>query len=388
MQQVERPVTATFLFLGWLFFLVATLHITQFGVIGFPFVNIDEHAHYSYTLELLRSGRWWPDFNHFLLYDATSGQPTEALNYLNHPPTFYWLMELVQRIFPDINPIHYRLVPFAFYLAAMGIYARLGYLLKLPRIGTAIYVLLPPVLYVPLMGGYYSNDGMAVLGGMLASLGSFHWFSNKAKRGFLFMAIGIALASVKLTAFMLTGAYVALALIIHCAPRRELPRISLPLGILWCLLCALPYLYLWMEYGSPVPNTPGQIYMLTHKPEAQAIAVLPRLDFLHFVPMALGRFFSQFATREMTPLALIALIFSYGYFLLQPDKHANPVSRMMLASLIATLIVLAIHLVFSYQRYLEYGWLRDSLVRYYFPLLPAYGAAIGGAYASLRKKVQ
>lgn len=378
--RVERPIIAAILFAGWLFFIVAVLQITQFHPMPFPFVNIDEQAHYAYTADLIRNHAWWVDFNHFFMVDVKTGLPTSEPNYVNHPPQFYWLMKLVQQTFPTADPVHYRIVPLVFYLAAMAVYARIGYLLRLPTVATAVYVLLPMILYMPLQSGYYNNDGVAICGGMLACLGSFHWFSGKAKRGFLWLVLGVTLASVKLTALLLVGLYALFTLLLHRAPLKQLPWTWLVIAALWGFILALPFAYFWLHYGSPAPHSPGQDYLMTHNAKAWGWAPEPRHGFLGFLPIALSRFSDQFGFYEFTFVPLLWLIAAYGYFMVKPGKLASVPMRMMAASLIATLIVLGIHMGFAYPRYLKYGWLLDSFVRYYFPLLPTYGVAAAYFY--------
>lgn len=349
---------------------------TQFAV-PFPNVNIDEHAHYSYTLELMRAHRWWPDFYAFPLSNAATGHAIADPNYLNHPPTFYWLMERVQRTFPQADPIRYRIPSLLFCLAALAVHARVGMLQSWGAQATLAYALLPLLLYVPLAVGYYSNDSLALLGGAIACLGSVHWLRGNTRRGFYYLCAGVLLASVKLTGLLLVGLYALLFLL------QQKARKKLLLLTLVSIVAAIPYAILWLRYGSPAPETPGQVDWLTFYSTQRGWLHAPRMDALHWTTTALASFTHQFKGPEITAAPLLWLLAAF----LCPRTHSGQRSIIRAAG-IATLLTLIAHLAFSYPRYQHYGWLYDMFTRYYFPLLPAYGIAIADLYLWLSRKAQ
>lgn len=372
----------TWLFAGLGLFLggLVVLH-TQLDPTPFPFTNIDEHAHYSYTLELIRTQSWWPDFGHFPMYDVPTGQPSGDANYINHPPTFYWLMKLVQQAFPEADPLRYRLVPLAFYLVFIGIYAGIGNRLKLDIFPSVIYAALPILFYLPLQSGYYNNDSMALAGGGLACLGSFQLYAGARKQAFYWLAGGLVLASVKLTSFLLVGLYVLLALMPQwrAISRRSLLGLAALMGVL-----AIPYLAFTLRDGGPAPHTFGQVDWVIYYAKLRGWYDAPRMGFLQWLLKSLNDFANQFSSREATFLPLLMLIGAFATLLL-PVRAGEPAWFRPLgrAAAIATLLVLIAHLGFSWPRYVEYGWIYDMFVRYYFPLLPAYGATMAGAYLRL-----
>lgn len=378
---MQRRRSAFILGAFWLFFAGAVLWHTQIAPQPFPFTHIDEQAHYSYTMDLIRNHRWWPDFDHFPMTRASSNEVTEEPNYVNHPPQFYWLMKLVQQAFPDADPIRYRIVPLLFYLVAFGIYARLGWLLELTPVQALLYIALPILLYAPLQSGYYNNDGPAICGGMLACLGSWRWF-QQGRYAFALMLFGLTLASVKLTAFLLVGLYVAAALLQQPMQLRAL-RWRLPIGMLWTMLLALPFLYFWWHDGSPAPNFIGQDHLMKHNAVQWGWMPHPDTGFFAFLLIALPLFADQFSIPEWTFLPLLWLIISALFFARRPTS--GPTGAMARTVLLATFPMLAVHMVFAYARYRQYGWLLDMFVRYYFPLLPAYGALAVASLPALRR---
>lgn len=368
------------------------------GGTAFPFGWVDEQAHYSYVQHLIQQHRWWPDFEHFPMADTVTKAPIATPNYLNHPPTFYWLMKLVQLTFPTLPP---RIVPCFFYLLSVGLYFWHGYKLILPKSATLLYTALPFLLYVFFWIGFYNNDSLAILGGMLATCASLDWLRNhRPSRAFVMMLLGLSLASVKLTALLLVGLYVMTILYLT---RASWHRIS-PLG--WAGTAALmiilsaPYVYFALYEGGFAPETFGQHYALTIKSAKEfGWPSLPRMDFLPWLWTFLKGFAAlgvilhdgelpSFVLLKITILSLLMIVLSSIFIpLLSPralhSEAGRPLFKMTQATSVATFLTLAIHVGFSWPRYQQYGWMIDNFVRYYFPLLAAYGTVCAGALMAL-----
>src|SRR3954469_5925814 len=72
-----------------LLFLLAALFSAQRKDVTQGF---DEVAHLSYVAQLQKSGEFWPRLESLRLLDPASFRFTDAPNYLNHPPFYYWLL--------------------------------------------------------------------------------------------------------------------------------------------------------------------------------------------------------------------------------------------------------------------------------------------------------
>jgi len=327
----------------------------------FPFVQLDEQGHYAYARTLVIEQRWWPDFSQFSMIDSTD-QPRNERNYINHPPTFYWLA----KILPLPRGEVYRSLTVAIALLTFFFYLRLGYQLALPLAPTALYALLPLLFALYHQAGFFSNDSLAMLGGTLAVIGSMRWLQN-APRAHWLMLLGIAGASVKLTALLLVGFYVAAVVAQH---RRRLPWPQLTVIALSLIVLALPYLWLWHTQGSPAPMTLGQADMLRHNATQWGWIDAPRMDVLPWLATVLQNFTDQYAGPEITAVPVLIVIASLLILSTTRKGDATAIAR---AAAIATLLTLIVHLTYSWQRYREFGWLLDTFIRYYFPLLAAYG---------------
>jgi hypothetical protein len=386
----------------WLgFFLLCTFIVTNTLLphgTTFPFGWVDEQAHYSYVQHLIQQHRWWPDFMHFPLVDTVTRVPNAVPNYLNHPPTFYWLMKVVQITFPTLPP---RIVPCCFYLLAIGLYFWHGYKLVPTKTATLLYTALPFLLCVYFWVGFYNNDSAAILGGMLATFASLDWLRNhRPRRACLLMLFGVSLASVKLTALLLVGLYVMAILLLTRSSWHEIPaRGWIGAGGLMLLLSA-PYLYFALYEGGFAPETLGHHYALTIKSAKEfGWPSLPRMDFLPWLWTFLKGFASlgivlhegslpSFVVLKITILPLLMIICSCIFIpLLSPHALHSEAYRSFLkitqATAIATFLTLAIHVGFSWPRYQHYGWMIDNFIRYYFPLLAAYGTVCASAVMAL-----
>jgi hypothetical protein len=346
---------------------------------------VDEPSHISYALHLIAHARWWPDFTQFFLFDVPTGTELPARNYINHPPTFYWLMKLAHQLFPWWEPIHFRAVALVFYLVGMALYTRLGVALAMPVVPSAVYGTLPLLVYLYLQTGFYNNDALCFLGGGITTLYSFYWLrGDHPRRALLWMGVGVVLASVKLTALLLIGFYALACALQRPAALRALPKRYGFYALLAGLISVAPYAYMFLTLGSPAPNTPGQLAKLIECLHCHDQGLPASMDFFTWLTHFLARFADQLSVAETTFIPILLYALGLAVLLLPsraalPRQHNPSLRAMAIASLIATLATVFIHAFFSWQRYRDYGWIFDSLLRYYLPLLGAYGAVIGQA---------
>lgn len=343
--------------------------------------QIDEQAHLSYAFTLIAQDRWWPDFDHFPMVDRTTQKPLTDVNYLNHPPTFYWLAKLGHALYPPLNGTHLRALSLMLTIAAMAIYTRIGNRLALSPGGSIAYGMVPFLTYMHMQVGFYNNDAMALLGGMLVVDASLSWFRGEhIRRVFWLVLLGLALASVKLTAFMLVTLYVLCCMALTRHRLRELNVRHWLAAMLVGAALLTPYAALFRQTGSIAPETPGQQLLMQHIP-AEGWSRLPidgwvqqeRMDFWPWLGTFLRHFAHQVERFDTTFIPLIFLCI--GFAAVVRRRPVTPGQQMMLACCATSAMMLTVHIAFSWPRYQQYGWLLDSVLRYYFPLLGAYGAA-------------
>lgn len=375
------------LWIGFLALCILSLHNIQEH--PSPFNQIDEHGHLSYALHLITHQRWWPDFSDFRMFDVPTGTELTTLNYINHPPTFYWLAKLMDILFPWWQPVHLRAMALTFYLLAMLLYTRIGTSLHLTPSASMLYALMPLLLYMHLQIGFYNNDALCMLGGMVATSASLLWFrGHHPTQAWRWMWFGVLFASMKLTALLLVGTYVLACLMLRRTQLRSLTFGGWLYGIAVAILCIAPYLYMTIAFGSPAPNTAGQLAKLAECLHCTTQGLAPEASFIQWLPFFLSKFADQLSAAETTflPIALYVLSLATLCVRLSLNTAAdpsNPMAAMATASAAATCFMLIVHTIFSWQRYRDYGWIFDGLLRYYLPLIGAYAAVSAHALAQL-----
>jgi hypothetical protein len=365
------------LWAGFLLFCIAAAYNIRTNPINDVVYTMDEQGHLSYALDLIQHHRWWPDFSDFMMYNVPS-KP----NYINHPPTFYWLAKLLHAFHPAItvNELRLSMLPFAF--AAMLLYTLLGLRLCRSLLASLLYAMVPFLVNMQFQVGFYNNDCMAILGGMIVAWASLDWLETiRSRRAFWWMLAGLAFASVKLTSLMLVGLYALACVWQNPTARRLLARRDWFLTLLACILMVLPYLYLIYLTGSPVPETAGQVAFMTHNPPGDTWSrhyligwvQEPRLHFLPWLLVFFEDLDVQWSHHNLAFIPLLLIVAGFAIATLRRSGR-TPLRQAIVACAVATSITLICNIAFSWPRYIRFGWLLDSNVRYYFPLIGIYSA--------------
>jgi hypothetical protein len=358
--------------------------------------GFDEVAHTSYVAHIQQSGDAWPDLNALRLLDPKSFAFTGEASYLNHPPIFY---DLLAALGPKLEGrpqalLAHRLIDVA--IAALGFAALLGLALaaRLPRY--EFYAFAVPLACIPVLvplAGSVNNDNLAFLGGAVATLGAWQLVANPlptlprkrgriGRGGWLVVALlGVIIASwAKLTGLLLTGAMMS-AIIVYLLWRKRLRWIWLVAAALALMLAAAPYLIYVVQYGSPTPNTPAQVALLTDGARAAGWADLPRKSFPAYVIYFVGAFIADWMPAlgdrnvlqyAMLAIPVAALLCAFAGISLSLRRlwrrEETALDVVIVGGTIAIVAMLAIHVAYSYGRHLATGWLMDAYPRYYLPL--------------------
>lgn len=160
------------------------------------------------------------------------------------------------------------------------------------------------------------------------------------------------------------------------------------------LLSALPYLFLAIEFGSPYPNTPGQIAVMEALVEANPTLPerMPPLEFL-------TQFWSAFAKNWMatpgrnawehaTIMVPLVSLFLTAYAVIVGGRglvggRRHPVEALIFSGGLAMLTMALVHSAYSYRLYLTTGLALGAYPRYYFPLWAIVPAACGHVISTI-----
>jgi hypothetical protein len=388
-------------FILLLFIVAATLSAMRKDVTR----GFDEVAHVSYIAQLQKTGEVWPHLNEMRMLDPLSFHFTGVRNYLNHPPFYY---ELLAHIGPNLEGhpqaiIVYRLLNVA--LAASGLAALLAiqFVVQLPRL--AFYAYVVPLACIPVLApiaGAVNNDNAAFAGGGIATLAAFKLLSTGTRARFIAALCGLVIAAwAKLTGLLLVGGMIGCVLAWLFWQQRLPYRWGLLFGLA-AVLASVPYIVLFIQYGSPTPNTLGQIAMVKTGAHAvgwdSTIRMSPIAYVIHFVSVFVLEWMPSLESRSAlnyaalsipvvaTLLAIVGLVISARRVM---HGSAGPLDIVVVSGGLAFAATLAIHCAFGYERHIAYGWMLDAYPRYYLPLaaiIPFAGISLLSAIKSSRAR--
>jgi hypothetical protein len=170
-------------------------------------------------------------------------------------------------------------------------------------------------------------------------------------------------------------------LLTYLAWRRRLRRTwILPITIA-LLLAAAPYLVFIVQYGSPVPNTAGQLALLEDGARVVGWANAERLSFsayaLQFVRDFVKGWMPTLAPRAaihdaMLAIPLAAVACALAGIALSMRRvlrvQETALDVIVVAGALSIAGTFAVHVTYSYGRHLATGWMMDAYPRYYLPL--------------------
>lgn len=351
--------------------------------------GFDEVAHVSYVAQIQHDSDAAPALPTMRLLDPRTFEFTGAANYLNHPPIFYALLaHLGPRL--EGNPhalFAYRLLDIA--IVALGFAALLGLGLgaRWPRLEFYAYAVplgCIPVL-VPLAGAV-NNDNLAFSGGAVALLGVWQLLATGRETWLALALVGVVAAGwAKLTGLLLSAGLVS-GVVAYMYWRRQLPwtrtwTCIIAVALVFALAAA-PYVEFILRYGSPTPETPAQIALLTDGARAAGWVDLPRQSFARYLVYFVGAFVADWmptlgARSDLNYAALVIPVEALGCALAGVGLSVRRLWRrqesgldvVVIAGALAIGATLAIHVTYSYGRYAATGWLMDAYPRYYLPLI-------------------
>jgi hypothetical protein len=350
-----------------------------------PMGVFDERAHVGYVAQIQRDGTLWPDLRTLRMVDAQTFRATAESNPANHPSFYYAALALLG---PQLDGMPsalpwYRAANLT--LALLGLLAWLGFALKASLADNEFLCVTLFVVTIPVLAPVASvvnNDNLAFLGGGLTLLGWQAFVSSRKTTWLLCACLGVLLASAaKLTGLLLAGGFLGGVMLLQVM-RRQASLSSLAIVATTFAICAIPFAVLTVTYGSPTPNTEGQLALLHDTATKEGWDKMTRMGFVPYVgfflknlladwmPLSDGQPIARVAalllTAAMSALAL-AGIAAAGWRVVM--RRASTFDEMVLAGGVAIGAMLMLHIGFSYQRHVATGWLSDAFPRYYLPLL-------------------
>jgi hypothetical protein len=345
--------------------------------VAFPYVNLDEQGHVSYALHLAQSPKFFPPLTETHLFDFTANAWRGELNFINHPPLAYHLLNLFSdfgAVGPGVRTASITFFALGFAAILFGLHCTGMF----SSLGLAAVTMFCVLLKLQRFGETFSNDSVAFLGGGLTFLGTVLLWKKEMSTRVLQTALAIGAVgtglciAAKLNAAILVGMFVLISLVVFALRERDaFALISKPLLVMLFLVCsavAFPYLAFIQEFGTPAPNTQGQIKVLSENLDA------PRLGLAAYLFQSLIGALRNAGSDAIITYAIFAAVTAGAALMISFRRQADafPLQPFARAALIATALTLALHLAFSFQRHAQYGCPPELYPRYYFPLLGPY----------------
>ncbi|MBX3553645.1 MAG: hypothetical protein KF697_14420 [Pseudolabrys sp.] len=346
--------------------------------------GFDELAHISFVAHVQSTGELWPALDTVRMLDPATFRFVDEPNYINHPPFFYVLHAVLgPRLIgnPGALLVH-RLIDVAFAIVGLTALLAIGSAARLPRLTFYAYAI--PLVCIPVLAplaGAVNNDNVAFAAGGVATYALWQLIATGGRRWLLIALAATIIASwAKLTGLLLVGGTVS-GVAAWLIGRRALPA-SWALLLAGALtLAAAPYLVYLLQYGSPTPNTPGQIALLQTGAHAQGWDVAARMSpaayAIYFVAEFIADWMPSLAERSSFNLAMLIIpvvtvlcaMAGVGVAIRRIAQGSrNPLDIVVVASAAACVATFMIHIAFSYGRHIATGWMMDAYPRYYLPV--------------------
>ena len=347
--------------------------------------GFDEVAHVSYVAHIQETHDAWPALQRMRLIDPQTFQFTDRANYLNHPAPFYVLLAALGPQLaghPGAVIVH-RLIDIG--IAALGLAAllALGIAARLPR--NEFYAYAVPLACIPVLAplaGSVNNDNLAFMGGAVALFGLWQYIAIERDRWFAVALIGVIVAGwAKLTGLLL-GSGLLGAVMLYLLWRKRASFRSFLAAACAVAVAATPCLIFIWQYGSPTPETPAQLALLQDGARQAGWAALPRQSFPAYAGYFLLAFIADWmptlAPRNAVNYAMLAipaaaLVGAVAGIVLSSRRlwrrTETTIDVVVVCGAAAIAATFAIHVVYSYGRYVATGWLMDAYPRYYLPLI-------------------
>lgn len=352
----------------------------------------DERSHITYIHEASTSRHLMPDYRNSRIL------PERVVsNQLKHPPLYYSILGATARLL-DLDAYEdfrvFRAINSAFVALALALWvftARLLGFNLLQSIPLVLSVVALPMF--PYLAGSINNDNFAYLAASVAFLGLASIRSLPRACWYIGAAgLGTALltkATVGLFLALLFGLWCAFALIRQ--PQRLAHRhFAIAMATL-VLFVGSYYLFTYTTHGTLFPSArpprsgpqisePMGLFAFTWEFGKLMLQHLPMVV-NHATTAPLGSIAKAFS------LASVALPF-LGLLLANFSARRNDALHVANLMVVAFALTLAVHVMVSWEAYLELGQIRATQPRYYFYLVPAIAAfSFSGLSESRRLRV-
>lgn len=372
----------------YLFFLIIFILKTSNYINHIDFKDPpDQYAHLSY-IEYVKNTpfKLIPNFEDMKLQYSVLND-NNKMNYLSHPPLYYYLMLLIpknnsiesyisnlQKFNLLISTISYILLLYIGYSMKVNILAHLGFL-----------SLVNAIPMIPYIGASINNDNLSILAGMFFLIGLLKLFENQnSKYSYFFIFVGLFLGYfTKLTLFLLMF-FTLIFYIYYFITKKISIKKNLLFIITLSVIVFIPIIFYQLniifKYDSIYPAlsarsieeyTNSRFYVEEEK--RIFLSIFQWLERL-FGYWLIGWFGimseNSFAKTNIFQYIGIFLLHFFAFLAIYDNRKKDD-SYFIVGKfgLIAIIIVVTIQFYFSYNSHLSTGYLGGLQSRYYLPFV-------------------
>jgi hypothetical protein len=312
------------------------------------------------------------------------GRQTADLNYLKHPPIYYYINSFLTNKSDCMVVSDYK----TFRVASLIIISiTLIFLISVIRRTSyddsgliTFFLFLTSIPIFPYISASTNNDSLAIASFYAVITAWLLIYKNiKTKYTIVFLALAISItlltkATTGLQALILSF----LCILFLTKEQRTVLRSQRLPNLIALLLISIPaiyYLYIKIEYGTFFPAGASILDKLTKNP-ANTMGLIQYAGhyFEANLKSLIGITSHSNVYKQSTIQAygiILFLFITFSQLFSKPQKsELLPLWKMYIAGTITTLLFTAIHFSYIYQKHLTYGYLGGIQFRYFLPLLP------------------
>lgn len=379
----NRSTTYVKLILYSLFLVFAIFKVNYYSDNVKRFNPPDELAHLAYIDYIHKHNETIPKFEHMRMLNNKS-----AGNYLNHPPLYYHLMNMIYdenlHIYKNVN--NFRDLNVLIFIGSFLLLLYLGFSSNINILGHFVY--LTVITSIPMYaysGGSITNDNMAVLGALTFIIGLKRLLEkNYTNITYIILGLGIFLAYFsKLTAAILIFFALIFFLINSLKVSNRFRTSKTQIGILVLFIIPILYyqFYIFTTYQSLMPSFhityPEQfLESVYYVPEEhrQHLSILEWVDRMRMYisggwfgihshhSFTKNNIFEYLGLFSLHVMAIMAMFFHC-------TTRSKTYCTLGKIGILSLLMVLIVQFIFSYKTHISNGYMGGLQPRYLLPFM-------------------
>lgn len=353
----------------------------------------DELAHLSYVAYLLDKKCLIPDFNNMHIYDFANNLATElpgTVNYLGHPPLYYWLLAIIQLIIDPhhINVTLLRFSSIGFGIIALSIFFMLGYKYletKKPLVHLTYLIGATSVPFFLYSFCGLNNDIFSLLGVAISFWGITRFEKDKQNIfTYLLLSLGIFVTVLsKITAGLVLIIAYLIYIVWKCIQEKSLHIVlnkNMLISVPFILLGCMYFFFIYSKFGSFQPHVPiDDMKNLTFYVDYSERSVITFGQYIQYYATQFLQTWSQINSHVSIPKSssllgldrIVYYLIPLSPIILFNKSNAKVLCRkFVIAIFVGIIIAIVAQFLSAWGSYLGRGYMGGFQSRYYLCWIP------------------